>query len=68
MAAITVPTGPRGRLTIGFTRGAGAWAIRWRRWRPDTGPDDDPPNAGVREPVPNRPPSLEGACALEPPG
>ena len=53
---VTVALGARSRLSIGYSRMAGWWVVRWHKTEPsgwegwDPRWDDDSPDAGVREP------------------
>jgi hypothetical protein len=68
--AVTVPIGPRRRLSVGHSPQAGWWAVSWQKpsaldlWLLG---GEDPPDTGVREP---RVPPLQprgGAAALPEP-
>ena len=67
---LTIPLGPRERLSIGHVGGCGGgwWTMRWRRRRLPEWDDggDPPPDGGVREPRVPRLPTLDGAVALDP--
>jgi hypothetical protein len=68
--SVTIPLGRRTRLIIGHSRDVGWWAARWRRPPSDdwgTGWDEDPPDAGVREPLHPRPSPRGGAVQLPEP-
>jgi hypothetical protein len=60
--SFTIPLGLRERLTIGYD--CGWWTMRWRKGRLATWSDDEPPSAGVREPLAPRLPTLGGEIAL----
>jgi hypothetical protein len=64
---VTIPLGPRARLTIGRVGGCGGgwWAMRWRKRR-RPGWEDEPLGAVDRAPLVPRLPTRGGAIALSP--